>query len=297
MSGRRGVEGWVFILLAAILSLTATVGLRPPYEFQVALLVVLVALLGLPHGALDLEIARAAGLWSDAAQLLRFGGVYVALVAMMILVWVLAPGLALVVFLGMSAWHFSGDWRQHLGAPVRLAVGGYLLALPALFHFSEVAHLFGLLAPEPTAWLVAEGLRWLAVVCVPPAVLAAISAHHLRSSLEIVFLGIAAAALSPLVYFAVYFCFLHSPRHLNEAASEIRLGTGRELIRCVLPVVVPTWLGAAGAAAVLPASLPSTIAVQVVFVGLSALTVPHMLLIEWWADAQGAADRAGPDRH
>ncbi len=280
----KGIEGWIFVSVAALACL-ATMTLGLPHEVQVVLLVAMVALLGLPHGALDLDIARQAGLWTTSVQGLKFGLLYLAIVLASIGLWLFSPVAALSLFLTMSALHFSGDWRAQIGLAQRLVVGGGVIALPALFHGGEVAALFAMLVPEASAFAVSRALQVTGWALLAAIIFIARSIRHPRTRFEILGIVAAAAVLPPLVYFVVYFCFLHSPRHLIEAAADAGLETPQAVaLRCG-PIIGITWLGAILAALVVPATAYDSAAIQIVFIGLFALSVPHMALIEFWAQA------------
>ena len=83
----------------------------------------------------------------------------------------------------------------------------------------------------------------------------------------------------PLIYFVVYFCLLHSPRHFLLTADHLKL-TPLQALRATWPILMSTLamaaLGALVLAVLTPAFEPATL--QIVFIGLAALTVPHMLL-------------------
>jgi Brp/Blh family beta-carotene 15,15'-monooxygenase len=87
------------------------------------------------------------------------------------------------------------------------------------------------------------------------------------------------ALLTPLlVYLLVYFCFLHSPRHFEGTIRRLRLGRLGGII-AALPLTMATW--AIATAAILSVELPSDVAtLRLVFIGLAALAVPHMVLVE-----------------
>jgi Brp/Blh family beta-carotene 15,15'-monooxygenase len=71
---------------------------------EVMVAAMLIALAGIPHGSLDHKIAmhRNKGL-----GLPRFLLQYIASALLFLLVWLLAPGIALVLFLLLTAWHFG----------------------------------------------------------------------------------------------------------------------------------------------------------------------------------------------
>ena len=156
------------------------------------------------------------------------------------------------------------------------------IGAPALMHHADVTTLFEYLAPAHAAALAADGsaVAGCAALLVFIALTICRPAARKRAALEQAILWGAAFLLPPLVFFAVYFCGLHSVRHFDAT------------IRCV-----PRAAQALATAVVLAAATTLTAAfifmtrsggglsfedgtMQVVFIGLAALTVPHMLLVE-----------------
>ncbi|MFP4125779.1 MAG: Brp/Blh family beta-carotene 15,15'-dioxygenase, partial [Alphaproteobacteria bacterium] len=119
----------------------------------------------------------------------------------------------------------------------------------------------------------------------PWAALVAVAGALLRggrgAGLELATLAALAAAAPPLVYFIAYFCGLPSPRHFVETLDQLGLGWKRG-IEAAWPLTALTLAFAAVAFAVLVVSgvRLETATVEVVFIGLAALAVPHMLLVE-----------------
>ena len=111
-----------------------------------ALLAIIV--LGVPHGALDGEIARPylraryGRLWFGV-----FAAPYLGLAAMVLLAWHVAPRLTLASFLAGSVWHFGSDRPGH-GKPSghRGHAGGLPIALPSLIHPVATARVFATVA-------------------------------------------------------------------------------------------------------------------------------------------------------
>lgn len=93
---------------------------------------------------------------------------------------------------------------------------------------------------------------------------------------ELVALLFAAIALPPIAYFTVYFCFLHSPLHLKNSLEKLGVF---EILLYAIPFTILSMGGGAYLFMSLPRIEISYQLMQVVFVGLFALTVPHMLLI------------------
>lgn len=267
------------VATAGTLGLVAVADLTP--AVQIALLTPLVAGLGVPHGALDIDMARALWPLERRAARLAFGLGYLAVAAAVLGLWLVAPAVALTAFLVYSAAHFAGDWREALVWPARLVAGAAVVALPAARHEAAVRDLFDVLAPADAAGALASGLHALAPLAAVGAIGLAAVARRPGVVLELATLALLALAAPPLVYFAVYFCGLHSPRHFVETLDRLDLGWWRG-VRAALPLTLTTLALAGLAAAVLAArgDAPDVVALKTVFAGLAALAVPHMVLVE-----------------
>lgn len=282
--------GAILVILAIALRLPT-----PPVGVQVAVLGILVAVLGIPHGALDPLIARRAGLWSSARGFVLFNVGYIAIVGVVVAVWLVAPTASLVVFLVVSGIHFGADWNTRRSIPLRAVTGLGLLTLPALAHHDDVSAIYGTLAGSG-GMSVAAAQTWLGPFAVAAMLIGALVALRRRpaDALEITLAAALALIAPPLVFFAVYFCALHSARHLRTgfAAERAagRLAVVITVVYTVVPVVASVILfvlfsnAPAGSVAV-----PSDVILRLVFIGLAALTVPHMVLI-------GLAERERPPR-
>ena len=271
------------LLFAAVVPLLLGLLLlvQPPLIWQIIALGPLVALLGLPHGALDHRVASALWPLTTPRDHAVFIAGYIGLGVAVVVLWIIAPSIALAAFLIYSALHFSDDWRAEVGLWQSLPLGISVIALPALVYQSDVAALFGFLTPQPTATLFAALLHKTAIAAIIASALCLVV--NLRAAPWVMVeyaLLVATALVTPsLIYFVVYFCLLHSPRHFLLTADQLRL-TPLQGLRAAWPILVATLAMTALCALVLsiftPAFEPATL--QIVFIGLAALTVPHMLL-------------------
>ncbi|MEI4231891.1 Brp/Blh family beta-carotene 15,15'-dioxygenase [Roseovarius sp. D22-M7] len=268
----------VCAMVAALLQLS----LQPGIATQLLLLAPLIAIFGLPHGALDLPMAETLWPLDGCRGKLRFMAIYLGLVACVIGLWIVLPGAALVAFLAYSALHFSDDW-SHAASPLRWTGGLATIGAPALLHHAEVTTLFAYLVPAGAAsWAAAAaaiaggvaGVGFVVTVLFRPQT-------RERAALEQAILWGLAALLPPLVYFTVYFCGLHSIRHFDA--------TIRSVPRARRALVTAAGLSAAvtltGALLLYARSGSDSLTaegggMQVIFIGLAALTVPHMLLVD-----------------
>ena len=277
-------------LLFSVAAIVAILGIAlrmpaPPLPVQAAVLGVLVATLGLPHGALDPLIARRAGLWRTPLGFAGFNLGYLAIVALVVGVWLLAPTASLVGFLVVSGIHFGADWNGGRSVVLRSLTGVGLLTLPAFAHHDEVAGIYRTLAGTGGG-VVADVQALLGPVAIIAMLIGAALAlrHRPTDTLEILLAATLALVAPPLIFFALYFCALHSARHLRHGFAEER-GSGRlAVLITVVYTVVP--IAAVGILTVVfvgdfapGGSLAGGWIIRLVFIGLAALTVPHMMVI------------------
>ena len=248
-----------------------------------------IVLIGLPHGALDGAVAMHLGIVQRFSDLARFMLVYIALAALVVVTWTVAPSISLILFLTISMLHFgAGDVKNgkgSLGFTEALAHGGLAIVGISQFHRSEVNEIFAYLTNQDTAAV------WLAVDILTVGVIFAIITCVFQASknpkwaatiLELLLLGIVYALAPPLLGFAIYFCCVHSARHFRKIYATIKetVANGNIKNQAILFTVI-SWI-AAGIAFWMFADFadPGPTILRITFIGLAALTVPHMILID-----------------
>lgn len=246
------------------------------------ILATLILLLGVPHGALDTIFAYRLYDLRRPLDWMLFTLIYLLLAAVVVAVWWWAPMVFLILFLLISAAHFSGDPEKGTPLATRILYGGCVLLLPALLHSEEMGRLFGLLVGDPPALLLMPWIKLLALIWLPCAALAVILLmwRDWLGAMEIGSVVLLSVAAPPLVAFTLFFCGMHSARHILRTIDYSGTFSRRLLaLSAFLPmigvVVVSTlawWL-------LKGKSLDERL-IQIVFVGLAALTVPHMALVE-----------------
>nr|WP_321984451.1 Brp/Blh family beta-carotene 15,15'-dioxygenase [uncultured Lichenicoccus sp.] len=242
-----------------------------------------IILLGVPHGALDGEIARPylrtryGRLW-----FVVFAVPYLGLAAMVLLAWHIAPGLTLASFLAGSVWHFGSD-RPGQANPLGVVItGGLPIALPSLFHPVATAKVFATVAqvamPELPQLLFGCSLAWLGAALLWRVRLG--PSGRLGDLRVPAIMAAAFFLLTPLVAFALYFVCIHAPEHVRQISHDPARAprvTPRNVVLRSLPV---TGLTVLIGAMLLPfyggSGFDRLLALTIQ--GLAALTLPHMLL-------------------
>ena len=75
-----------------------------------------IVMIGLPHGAYDGAVAIHLGIIKRFSSFVKFMIIYVALAALVVTIWMIAPIISLIIFLTISMLHFgAGDIKNGQG--------------------------------------------------------------------------------------------------------------------------------------------------------------------------------------
>ena len=254
-----------------------------PSLFSVVTPILLMALFGVPHGGLDAALIKMT--IAPNRQVFTFG-IYIAIALLCIMVWYALPTVAMVLFLALSCWHFgkSDIVDQNLSHPLLhiLARGGIWTLFLPLIHWSTTEPIFAQLRTDTE--LIKIGLSgilplWALGFC---ALIYVALATRTVKSLAVPVLALALVPLLPPLWsLGLYFCFWHARRHtqqtvaqLSDKANARRLSYGITAITLGIALMVFT---------IMPAEISlDTAIVRIFFVGIFALTVPHMILIDYY---------------
>ncbi len=263
-----------------------------------------IVMIGLPHGAYDGAVAIHLGIIKRFSSFVKFMIIYVALAALVVAIWMIAPIISLIIFLTISMLHFgAGDIKNGqgvLGFSEALAHGGLAIVGISQFHRSEVDEIFSYLINSDTTyvWLAIDILTVATIFAIITCVLQALNNSKWSVTvLELLLLGIVYAVAPPLLGFAIYFCCVHSARHFRKIFASIKQSVSTTSIRnqAILFTSI-SWI-AAGIAFWMFADFanPGPTIMRITFIGLAALTVPHMLLIDGISKSKTMLAKLSPD--
>jgi Brp/Blh family beta-carotene 15,15'-monooxygenase len=299
-------------VFATVVVLTATIAALAPAgaagselsRWSVAVLVGVIAVLGIPHGAVDHLVAERlvadpVGRFARWSFSLR----YIAAMAAYAVVWLVAPSLALVIFLLSSVHHFGqSDLAYlrlvgHLQLAVQWSRGVFLIGVPLVGHLEAVGPVIESLGggqPATWPWLAEYWQIWVVVLVGQHVLVGGVAAWHRdnlpavrREALTVVILTVLFLRTDPLLGFAVYFGLWHSMAHLLVLMNALGPpgSSDRALrVRDFFRLAAPRSLVAVTAAAVLVGFAQfvgrGDLLLPVVFVMVSLLTLPHMVVVE-----------------
>lgn len=274
-------------LLAFGLLLLLLVGAGLPLESDLAtfILCTLLLLVGLPHGALDIERLKQAQS-SGPLQVAGLFLLYLLLAGLTFVLWQQSPVLAMGLFLFSAMLHFAEDWPDMPDPILALGMAAALLSAPALVHKHSLGAIFAEVTGAAGGALLAEILQTIAPVALALAMVGVIGLARKGFRDEALCCVVLLAAMlmaPPIAAFALFFCVYHSPKHLSETWRE--LVADRKRMLAISIALTGVALAIAVGLTLLEArgNLSSSL-VAATFMTLSILTVPHMLaplLVRW----------------
>jgi beta-carotene 15,15'-dioxygenase len=290
----QGSSPWLrpaaFVGLGALLAAAGPL----PVGLQAGILAVAV-ILSLPHGASDIVLGeRLMRARLGKAWLPVFAVAYVAAASAVLLLWFAWPEGALGLFLLLSLFHFGATDMagRHVPSPGfawMVAVGGAPIVVPALAYPAQIKDLFVLLA-GPGGQALAATLRAPCATVWAAAVLVSVfwpAPRQGRLLLSVWTGGVAAVfvLLPPLLAFALYFGLLHNLRAVRDLSRTTGVPWADLIRRSAWPSFAALACLLTGWWIMQEQFGQTDSAIRAAFIGLSAFTVPHMILAVFGASS------------
>ena len=268
-------------------------------ENDISLLIfcfILILTLGVSHGALDhLRGEKILKPILKKRWFLVFYPGYISLSLFVIICWILFPSISLLIFLLVAGYHFGEEdlsfFKEEQGLIFNMTgfLKGFLIITLSLhFNFETTLIFFNYLMVNITPF--SDLSSYTSILFAINLLLLIIGTIYLFKNhlnelvlilLEIILIIVSFKYLPLILAFTLYFCFLHSSKHITGLAKEL---DGDDLIngfrlfaKKAIPLTVLTGIGALGVVFFLNHSLTENI-IQTIFIGLASLTLPHILL-------------------
>ena len=250
---------------------------------------ILIFVFGVPHGAFDASIALTLGYYENLKSKLIFIFLYILLASAVAITWYLFPTFVLIIFLFISILHFGlGDtnWSKSFKCLLSVYVNGGIIIFGISFiHYEEVDLIYRILLNGSNTyyvWTILEyGLIfWLLLLPFHSY----INFDEIKKDyiVRISVISIIIYTTNAIFAFSFYFCFIHSFNHIKRILPSLRNNLSDKNIKNMfLFFTVLTWILGFMIFTYLNyyVSLDHSI-IKVTFIGLAALTFPHMILVD-----------------
>ena len=257
----------------------------------------LILSVGISHGALDNYKANKILKIYKINNKLVFYFSYISISILIILSWIFFSLITLLAFLLIASYHFGREDTSFLVKKnssfdqlLYLIKGSLIIFSPLFFHTEETLKIFELLLINNSFLIFIQNEHWVINICLIFNFLGYLYFVFRNNfdNFEILFLDLLLILIinfifSPLLAFTIYFCFLHSIRHIISIVLELdeaNFFNGIKLfIKKALPLTIVTAILYLLAVFLIANFYGfNTAIMQVIFIGLASLTFPHILL-------------------
>lgn len=286
----------IFIGLNALLLIGLTMSGSWYIEYQFYIALILVILLGIPHGAVDHILF----IKNTKSNTLKFYGFYLSFIVSILVLWLILPLWSMVFFLVISAYHFGQSQFSKFSlliantrAFLYASWGVSILSGLSLYNYEELSQLF-------TSSADIEGLMKLFEPSILTVVLISSSLCFFfllimnyrafskkQFGIEVllfILIHISFYFHSLLLGFSLYFATLHSFQVLKEEYAFLFSKSKNFNFSLFLSKLIPyTIVSLIGIALLLSLSHFEIIPLSktlLIFMSVSALTLPHSMVME-----------------
>jgi beta-carotene 15,15'-dioxygenase len=276
-----GVQSNLFIIMTSLALALGLVFDLNTNLYDLLLILVFVVLLGVPHGSLDVLFASQTYELKNISLWLKFIAYYLAATLAVILVWWLVPNVFFIVFLILSALHFSDDLNLSDFAVLKLSYGTAIISFPSLLFSHELINLYAMIIETNTATNIVKASQFISMTAGMVIAFYLVNQKiDVRTKLELLCTCALFLMLNPILAFGIYFCLMHSARHLIRSRFFLRQFTSKAFLNAlifptiavILMGLIIWWIG--------PKKPIEVDMIRIIFVGLAALTVPHAWVLK-----------------
>ena len=294
----NSIHSLIFFLAATIYSISV-------YKFKLMQLsplmcFFLILIIGVSHGAYDHIKGKSLLKIYNINNIFIFYLSYILVGLIVILTWFVTPSISLLIFLIFASFHFGKEDSQFLLKKRSITYsiffvfkGLLIVTAPLYFNFVETINIFKLLLIENENfyryldWIESKNIL-ITLISLSFLVNILLTIVNFKISNLTLLLDFASILilnyfLSPLIAFTIYFCFLHSIRHIIAIANEVNNRNFyhglKEFIKKASALAIVTVILFILALIITYNYFEINDAIlKIIFIGLASLTFPHILL-------------------
>ena len=248
---------------------------------------------GIAHGSLDILTATRKKLIMDSFTKFIFLILYLMIPLVFFFIWQIYPNYVFTVFLILSLMHFGISDKlksKNLMVANEILLRSFIIiSLPIVLHNEQTLKIFYFLnISEDYGFFLTEVFQYLVYTIIPLLILYTSNSlikKEYGHLIDIITLLFCFFYFEPLLSFLIYFCFLHSVRHLVNEKKLLKL-TNKKLLLNTIPmtlIVLSLLVFLIFIYFYIPNSIKALF-INNVIISLFCLTISHVLLINFIKD-------------
>lgn len=248
---------------------------------------------GLAHGSLDILTAKRKKLIKDKFSLFYFLILYLFIPIFFFLIWQIYPNYIFTIFLVLSLMHFGIS--DKLGHKKSIIINEILLrsliiiCLPiifyneqtlAVFYFLNISNEYGIFLTKLFSFV-----SYLIIPLILVFLFTTLKNQDYGHLIDITILFFCFIFFEPLLSFFIYFCFLHSVRHLLNEKKFLNLSNKNLLLKTIpmTLIVLFTFICLIFLFFYFP-KLINSLNLNNLIIAIFCLTISHVVLINFIKD-------------
>jgi len=256
----------------------------------------LIATIGVSHGSLDNYKGKKLLKFYKLKNSIIFYLSYIFIAIFIIFIWKFLPSFTLLAFLLIAAYHFGKEDGFNSLSKIKLSElkivyyfsrGAIIIISPLVFHPNETIEIFTVISSD----LFVNSIIFLKKYYFFEAMLALVrlscflitGKQYTAFIFEIPSILAINYFFTPFFAFTIYFCFLHSIRHIISLSHELNRANIKKGFNMFVNKALPLSLTTAilfilSLFFLLDLNQLNEAIFKVIFIGLASLTFPHILL-------------------
>ncbi len=253
----------------------------------------LIATIGVSHGSLDNYKGKKLLKFYSLKNSIIFYLSYILVALLIILLWKVLPTLTLFTFLSLAAYHFGKEdslekiRKSNFKLLYYFSRGSIIIFAPLAFHANETIEIFRIISSAIlTDYLFNLEKYYFFKIMLGLTILSSYLISDKESAsfyFEVPSILTINYFFSPFFAFTIYFCFLHSIRHIISLSSELDKENIKKGLNMFINKALPLSLATAiifiiALYFLIDLNQLNEAIFKVIFIGLASLTFPHILL-------------------
>ena len=287
---------WFAVLVIALYGLFAKTNLIINNSATNLICFFLIATIGVSHGSLDNYKGKKLLKFYKLKNSIIFYLSYIFVAIFIIFIWKFLPSFTLLAFLLIAAYHFGKEDGFNSLSEIKLSElkivyyfsrGAIIIISPLVFHPNETIEIFTVISSD----LFVNSILFLKKYYFFEAMLGLVllSCFFITGKQYAAFIFEIPSILAinyfftPFFAFTIYFCFLHSIRHIISLSHELNRANIKKGFNMFVNKALPLSLTTAilfilSLFFLLDLNQLNEAIFKVIFIGLASLTFPHILL-------------------
>ena len=265
-----------------------------------------IVIFGVPHGAFDYAFMKDAVKGRNVPLSIVITA-YVLLVLLSLILWFLAPTFSIIIFISISTYHFGAADPLSFGVESKnlksLAIfsiimqGGLTTTFLPLLHWTTFSQYLTDLQSNSEilfSWLALSSLLWAISALV---VFKNLFYTNQKGKLAVTLLiCLLVWIMKPLLFFALFFCCSHAWSHYKKSMRHLSRGDHLPSVSFFTTTILAWVLIVIVGFGFFPISgdelefMLSPNLLRGVFASLFALTVPHILVVDFMVPSRGRSE-------